>query len=99
MKTLAAFTLVGSILALGYHAVTPAQTGDFSGIIERVWEDGFELQTRDRTWIVDSWEVCGDHTASHVSVGDSVVVTGELDEGELDAFAIVTDTGATVCGS
>ncbi|MGC9504126.1 hypothetical protein [Baaleninema sp.] len=64
-----------------------------TGTIERVWEDGFRLNTGDRNYHVDSWEVCGDNTASHLAPGDRVTVTGELEGGEFDAYAIVKDNG------
>ncbi|NJL20271.1 MAG: hypothetical protein HC895_04660 [Leptolyngbyaceae cyanobacterium SM1_3_5] len=60
-----------------------------TGTVERVWEDGFRLNTGDRTLTVDSWDVYGDNTPRHVSVGDRVTITGEFEDGEFDAFSIV----------
>jgi hypothetical protein len=67
-----------------------------TGTIERVWEDGFRLNSGDRTYTVDSWEVCGDFTGRHLTDGDRVTVTGEL-EGRrgLDAYEIVKDDGTS----
>jgi hypothetical protein len=59
-----------------------------TGVIERVWEDGFRLNTGDRIITVDSWDVYGDHTVRHLSVGDRVTVAGEFSRGEFDATRI-----------
>lgn len=59
-----------------------------SGVVERVWEDGFQLNTGNRTLRVDAWDVYGDNTASYVSVGDRITITGEFENGEFDAFTI-----------
>lgn len=58
------------------------------GTVERVWEDGFELRTEDKLVRVDSWEVFGDATAASISVGQSVEVTGEFENGEFDAVEV-----------
>jgi hypothetical protein len=60
----------------------------YTGTVEQVWEDGFRLNTGDRTFRVDTWDVYGDNTASHVAVGDSITITGEFDDGEFDAFTV-----------
>lgn len=59
------------------------------GTVQRVWEDGFQLNTGDRVFRVDSWDVYGDNTAQEIGVGDRVTVTGEFDAREFDAFSIV----------
>ncbi|ESA38674.1 hypothetical protein N836_31180 [Leptolyngbya sp. Heron Island J] len=69
----------------------------FTGTVERVWEDGLQLNTGDRNLRVDAWELCGDFMASHVSVGDRLMVTGEFDAGEFDAFSITNPDGGAVC--
>ncbi|MGJ3245665.1 MAG: hypothetical protein ACFE0I_06260 [Elainellaceae cyanobacterium] len=69
----------------------------FTGTVERVWEDGLQLNTGNRTLRVDSWDVCGDFTANHVSVGDRLTVTGEFDGGEFDAFSLTDSDGSAVC--
>jgi hypothetical protein len=74
-----------------------ADTG-FTGIVERVWEDGFRFNTGNRIFTVDSWQVCGDFTASHVSVGDRLTLTGEFERQEFDVFSITNGDGASVCG-
>ncbi|MDA0866691.1 MAG: hypothetical protein O2890_09770, partial [Cyanobacteria bacterium] len=60
---------VGAAVALPY--ISYAQTAQTvqTGTVERVWEDGFRLNTGDRTFTVDAWDVYGDATASHVAVG------------------------------
>jgi hypothetical protein len=60
----------------------------YTGTIEQVWEDGFRLNTGDRTFRVDTWDVYGDNTASYVAVGDSITITGEFEGGEFDAFTV-----------
>ncbi|NER00202.1 MAG: hypothetical protein F6K30_26470 [Cyanothece sp. SIO2G6] len=76
-----------------------AQASDtaLAGTVEQVWEDGFRFNTGDRTFTVDSWEMCGDSTASHVNEGDRLTVTGEFDEGEFDAFSITDSSDNAVC--
>ncbi|MBD2428456.1 hypothetical protein [Phormidium sp. FACHB-1136] len=63
-------------------------TNSYSGIVERVWEDGFQLNAGNRTLRVDAWDVYGDNTASYISVGDRITITGEFENGEFDAFTI-----------
>ena len=65
-----------------------AQTTTYSGTVERVWEDGFRLDTGDRTLRVDSWDVYGDNTANNIAVGETISVTGEFAGREFDAFSI-----------
>ena len=61
----------------------------YTGTIEKVWEDGFYLNTTDdATLRVDSWDVFGDHTASQLAVGDQIIMTGEFEWFEFDAFSI-----------
>jgi single-stranded DNA-binding protein len=60
----------------------------YSGTVERVWEDGFQINTGERTLTVDTWDVYGDNTASYVSVGDRVTISGEFENGEFDAFTV-----------
>lgn len=59
-----------------------------TGIVQRVWEDGFQLQTGNRVVIVDSWDIYGDNTPRWVQKGEQVTVTGEYEGGEFDAFSI-----------
>lgn len=63
----------------------------FSGTVERVLEDGFFLNTGDRTIEVDTWDLYRDSTPSVVSVGMEVTVSGEFDDGEFDANSITLD--------
>ncbi|WP_063776182.1 hypothetical protein [Leptolyngbya iicbica] len=60
----------------------------YTGTVEQVWEDGFQLNTGDRTFQVDAWDVYGDNTASYVAVGDRITITGEFEGGEFDAFTV-----------
>lgn len=59
-----------------------------TGTVERVWEDGFRLDTGERALNVDTWDVFGDNTRSKVSVGQRVSVSGEMSRGEFDATAV-----------
>ncbi|MEL6225308.1 MAG: hypothetical protein AAFQ57_12520 [Cyanobacteria bacterium J06626_14] len=79
----------GVVATVAIPHVSYAQ-GTYEGIVERVWEDGFRLNTGDRTFRVDSWEVYGDNTAQYVTVGDRVKITGEFSGGEFDAFTITS---------
>ena len=86
-RTLVALAFMGiaiSALSSALHA----QGNKFTGTVERVWEDGFSLDTGNRTIRVDSWDVYGDNTPQNVSVGDRVSVTGEFDGREFDADSI-----------
>ena len=80
-------------------AMAQASGTEFTGTVERVWEDGLRLSTDDRNLRVDSWNLCGDFTASHVSVGERLTVTGEFDGDEFDASSITNSDGARVCSS
>lgn len=77
--------------------VAQASGTSFSGVVERVWEDGLRLNAGDRSLRVDSWALCGDATASYVSVGDRLTITGNLDTGEFDATSITHSDGGAVC--
>jgi len=59
-----------------------------TGTVERVWEDGFRLNTGGRAVTVDTWDVFGDNTRNRVSVGQRVSVSGEMSGGEFDAIAV-----------
>lgn len=78
-------------------AIAQNQVKTVSGRVNRVWEDGFQLQSRDRSITIDSYDVCGDNTARYVVVGDQLTVTGEFEGGEFDAFSITKVNGTTVC--
>lgn len=86
----AALAITGSVQA--------GSSTTFSGTVEKVWEDGFRLNTGSRRITVDSYDLCGDFTTRHVAAGDRVSVTGEHEDGELDAFSIVRGNGAAICG-
>ncbi len=59
-----------------------------TGTVERVWEDGFRLNTDSGAVRVDSWDLFGDNTRAKVLVGTRVSVTGEMSGGEFDAKRI-----------
>ena len=74
------------------------QSRSFSGTVERVWEDGFRLNAGNRILRIDSWDLCGDFTASYISAGDQLTVTGEFEGREFDAFSITNPDGTATCG-
>ncbi|MCU0568607.1 MAG: hypothetical protein MUF49_18670 [Oculatellaceae cyanobacterium Prado106] len=74
---------------VGYAQIDNQMT--YTGSVEQVWEDGFNLNTGDRLLTVDSWDLYGDNTPAYVQVGDRVTVTGEFDAGEFDAFTVTID--------
>lgn len=92
-----AFTITGTAATsnqtsstVGSEATVVARdrANAYTGTVERVWEDGFRLNTGDRTLTVDSWDLYGDNTPSHVAVGDRVTITGEFEDGEFDVFTV-----------
>jgi hypothetical protein len=85
--TLPAATALSADSAAAGATPRPA-ANTYSGTVERVWEDGFQLNTGDRTLRVDTWDVYGDNTASYVSVGDRITMTGEFENGEFDASTV-----------
>ncbi|MBD2093393.1 hypothetical protein H6F67_26460 [Microcoleus sp. FACHB-1515] len=94
----AALVMLSGLAVVGVAPSGQAQqSGSFTGTVQRVWEDGFSLNTGGRTLSVDSWDLCGDFTARHISVGDRLTITGEFEGGEFDAFSITNPNGAAVC--
>ena len=91
--TIAGLVVAGAVSAIAFPPTGYAQT-TYTGTVERVWEDGFRLNTGERTLRVDSWDVYGDRTPLHITVGDSLSVTGEFAGREFDAFSI-TDAEAS----
>ncbi|MEL6605053.1 MAG: hypothetical protein AAFP20_17710 [Cyanobacteria bacterium J06614_10] len=77
--------------------VSQASDTTYTGTVERLWEDGFRLNTGDRTLRVDAWNLCGDATARFISAGDRLTATGEFDGGEFDAFSITKPDGGVAC--
>ncbi len=94
---LISFTFLSLGSAIAVNLPVRAQNNTFTGSVERVWEDGFILRTNERSITVDSWDVCGDNTTQHISVGDRLVVSGEFDEGEFDAFSITNNNNEKLC--
>lgn len=99
MKLLTAMLMTMSGLAVVsmVSTVHAQQNGPLTGTVQRVWEDGFSLNTGDRILRVDSWDLCRDFTTRHISMGDRLTVTGEFEGGEFDAFSITNSEGARVC--
>ena len=84
-----------AILPLWGCAESPSRSAASvqTGTVERVWEDGFRLNTGSRAFSVDTWDVFGDNTRRHVSVGDRVEVSGEFSGGEFDASSVTGGSG------
>lgn len=96
----ALFSVLGASIGLGLvtlAANAQRQQTTFTGNVERVWEDGFRLATGDRTLTVDTWNLCGDNTAQHLTTGQPLTVEGEFDGGEFDAFTLTDAEGAAIC--
>ncbi|MDR9402480.1 MAG: hypothetical protein RI580_03475 [Halothece sp. Uz-M2-17] len=70
---------------------------ELSGQVQRVWEDGFQLVSNNRSVIVDSYDLCGDNTVFHIKENDQLTITGEFDDGEFDAFLITNHDGTQIC--
>jgi len=92
----AALVLMGVV---GCTGAAPMQNGALTGTVEQVWEDGFSLNTGDRTVNVDVWDLCGDNTQQNVSVGDELTVDGEFSGGEFDAATITNPNGEDICSA
>ena len=60
----------------------------YTGTVERVWEDGFRLDTGERTLWVNASDLYGENTPGNLAVGDRIKVTGEFDRIEFDALSI-----------
>ena len=78
-------------------AIAQAQSATFSGIVHQVWEDGFQLNSSGRSITVDSYDICGDNTTRHITVGEKVTVIGEFEGREFDAFSITNANVESVC--
>lgn len=94
---IASLCFFGVLLVTTGVSLSQNQGTSFSGRIQKVWEDGFELKTDNRTLTVDTWDVCGDHTAKHLTVGDQVTITGEFEMREFDVFSITKVDGTRGC--
>lgn len=70
------------------HSTRTQRRSSYTGVVDRVWEDGLFLNTDGLDFRVDTWYVYRDSTERFVSVGDQVTVTGEFERGEFDAFSI-----------
>ena len=97
-STVFGITLAGIAIAIPtFYSAVYAQGNTFSGTVERVWEDGFRLNTGDRAFRVDSWDVCGDNTTNHLLADQQVNVSGEFSGLEFDAFSVTDQEGNPVC--
>ncbi|MGH1396268.1 MAG: hypothetical protein ACRAVC_19885 [Trichormus sp.] len=88
---------LGVVILASVPAFAQNQGNSFSGRVQRVWEDGFRLNTNGRSITVDTYDICGDNTTKHISAGDQVTVTGEFDGGEFDASSVTKASGTSVC--
>ncbi|WP_265264232.1 hypothetical protein [Spirulina subsalsa] len=88
-----------SMTTINHFSAAHANNRTFTGVVERVWEDGFRLQVGNRRITTDTWDVCGDFTEDHVNVGDRLTVVGEFEGGQFDVFRITNASGERVCRS
>lgn len=99
---LVSFALLSAIILPSGCAMSNDQTNNqsssLSGQVSRVWEDGFQLDTDDRSITVDAYDICGDNTARYIAVGDQVTITGEFEGREFDAFSIAKGDQTNICG-
>ncbi|MEA5581460.1 hypothetical protein VB620_08925 [Nodularia harveyana UHCC-0300] len=95
--TVTGFLFLGVVILASVPAIAENQVNSFSGRVQRVWEDGFRLNTSGRSITVDTYDICGDNTTRYISAGDQLVVTGEFDLGEFDAFSVTKANGQSVC--
>ncbi|MEM8605230.1 MAG: hypothetical protein AAGF24_15530 [Cyanobacteria bacterium P01_H01_bin.121] len=91
------FCLAAIALPSGFVLSQSQASSIFSGKVQRVWEDGFRLNTGDRSITIDAYDLCGDYTAQYIAVGDRVTVTGEFSGREFDAFTIKDVDAASIC--
>ncbi|QCS49973.1 hypothetical protein FEK30_11290 [Picosynechococcus sp. PCC 11901] len=84
---------------IGCTGAAQMDNGVLTGTVERVWEDGFSINTGDRSIRVDSWGVCGDNTRQNISVGDELTLEGEFSGGEFDASAITNVNDENICSA
>lgn len=89
-----AFMIASNLVVVNAHA---QQSRSFTGMVERVWKDGFRLNAGSQILRVDSWDLCGDFTANRISVGDQLTVIGEFEGREFDALSITNPDGTTIC--
>lgn len=97
--TLTGIVSLGLVFSSSLFVLAQNRNASFSGTVERVWEDGFQLKTDSGSLTVDSYGVCGDNTLQHIQVGDQLTVTGELEILEFDAFSIIKDNKTRRCQS
>lgn len=79
----------------GSHPRNP--DGAFVGTVERVRSDHLWLNVGNGTVSIDTWSVCGDRTAQHVSAGDPLHVYAQRDWFSYEAWRITTPEGESVC--
>ena len=96
-------TLLGAMIAVSINPMALAQDNTFSGTVETVLDDGFILNTGERSLKVDSDDRCDDKTLSKLSQGDKLTVTGEFDDDdndgnkEFDAHSITKEDNVNIC--
>lgn len=74
--------------------------GGFQGTVSRVWEDGLRLDLGNGESLrIDTWDVCGDHTARNISVGDQITVFADRDFFSYEAWRILDANGEPICNN
>lgn len=63
--TLTVFAFMSAVFFVSGCEVSHAQDTIFSGTVNRVWGDGFQLNSGDRSITVNSYDICGDNNKIH----------------------------------
>lgn len=72
--------------------------GAYEGIVSRVSRDGLTLDVDGGGSVrFDTWSVCGDNTSRFISTGDRLVVYGDRDLFDYEAWRILDQNGDPAC--
>lgn len=88
----------GTILLVGCAGSHPRnEDGAFEGTVTNVRSDRLTLELSDGSVRIDTWSVCGDHTARNISVGDEITVFADRDLFSYEAWRILDENGEAAC--
>lgn len=93
--------LAGGLALAGCTSdVTPDADGNYVGVVTSVGEDTLQMDVdTGGNMRVDTFAVCGDATATFISVGDRLTVTATREAVDFDATAILNEDGQPACQS
>lgn len=78
--------------------VTPDADGNYVGTVTQVREDSLRMDVDSGGDMrVDTFGVCGDATATFISVGDRLTITANREVTDFDATAILNEEGQPAC--